>query len=52
MLPEFPSCAARTVEDDLILAVVIQINEVALPVARFLVSTSAALDADKLTSLH
>ena len=32
--------------------VVIQINEVALPVARFLVSTSAALDADKLTSLH
>jgi hypothetical protein len=46
--PEFPSCAKRTVEDHLIVAVVVEIDKVALPAARFLVSASTALDADKL----
>jgi hypothetical protein len=46
--PEFPSCAKRTVEDHLIVAVVVESNEVAFPAARFLVSAATALDADKL----
>jgi hypothetical protein len=45
--PEFPSCAKRTVEDHLIVAVVVEIDKVALPAARILVSASTALDADK-----
>jgi hypothetical protein len=46
-LPEFSRCAEWTVEHHLIFAVVIEINEVALPAARLLVSPAAALDTDK-----